>query len=171
MTTDAQMDATWSGLSELDATARQQSMEERFARLASKAEAERFVEAEAMVRAEYALDDMPLQDFTVSRLRAWIALSKRDPAQASAAVKAYDHVFDHLPAEMAMKRASVVQTVARAQLSSDEIEALFDLIPSLVRQLPRAKQEHDRSTASQARVEAARQGTAARAKKPFWKFW
>jgi len=171
MATDAQMDATWSALSELDPAARQQAIEERFARLAAKAEAERFTEAESMIRAEYSLPDEPLHAFTAARLRAWIALSKRDPAQVTAAARAYDHVFNLLPADMAMKRATVVQTVARAELTSEEIEALFDIIPSLVRQLPRAKQDAARSNASQDRVEEARVGQAARDKKPFWKFW
>jgi hypothetical protein len=168
MTSEVQMDATWGALSELEASARQQAMEERFARLAARGEDERLAETEAMIRAEYALDDPALHDFTASRLRALIALEQRDPAQANAGVRAYDAVFEKLPAEMAMKRASVVQTVARSDLSGDEIDVLFELIPSLVQTLPHARQDALQQTASQDRVEAARERHK---DKPFWKFW
>lgn len=171
MTSEVQADTAWAALSELDAAPREQAMEERFARLASKAEDERLTEAEGMIRAEYGLEDEHLHPFTTSRLRAWIALEKRDPAQANAAVAAYDKVFDTLPANLAMKRASVVQTVARADLSGDEIDVLFELIPSLVRTVPRARQDALRSTASQDRVEEARTSQAVSDAKPFWKFW
>jgi len=170
MTIEPPSDASWAQLSQLEPEQREQAMRARFADLAAASAPARVLEAEAMVRAEYALEDDALHPFTVSRLRAWIDLSQADPDQVQAVVAAYDHVFATLPADIAMKRASVVQTVAREQLTSDEIEALFDLIPSLVRQLPRASQDAARSAASQSRVEEARQEHAG-SRKPFWKFW
>jgi hypothetical protein len=172
MTSGIQADTSWSDLAQSDAASRQRAMEERFARLAAKGEDERLHEIEAMILAEYSLGEKELQEFTASRLRAWIALEQRDPAQAQAATRGYDRVFDRMPGDLAMRRATVVQTVARQELSAEEIEALFDLIPSMVRHLPRAKQDIMRNVESQNRIEAARTRTAAgRAKKPFWKFW
>ena len=49
-------------------------------------------------------------------------------------------------------------------------DTLDQLFPSLVRQVPRAHTDALQRTASQDRIEAARQA-AANKKKPFWKFW
>ena len=121
-------------------------------------DAERSHVIEGMVDAEYALDEAQLRTFTADRLRAWIAISQDNMDGASSLARGYDAAFDKLGATMAMRRSTVVQTVARHDLTPEEVLALFDLIPSLVRQVPRAAprtQYYEKPTP----------------KKPFWKFW
>src|SRR5690606_32440398 len=113
-----------------------------------------------MVRGEYGLTDAQLRTFTVSRLRAWLAVASNNMEGAQSLARGYDAAFDHLPADMAMRRSTTVQTVARQDLTTDEVQGLFDLIPSIVRQVPRA-------VPSAAHTPPTQQ----QAKKPFWKFW
>jgi hypothetical protein len=155
-------DTTWSNLAALDEEGRRTAMTERFRRLASEDEASRLRELEAMVRAEYALPEQELHAFTLSRLRAWIELEEHDPGQAMAIAGAYDKVFDRLPANLAMRRASVVQTVARMELTAEEMQHL-DLMESRVL----ASVPH-RSGEGAIRQRVA--GDTAR-QKPWWKFW
>ncbi len=113
----------------------------------------------AMVRAEYALPLDQLPNFTRSRLRAWIAIDRDDHDMATRLARGYDTVFQSLSAEIAMRRASVVQGVARHELDADEVQTLFALIPSIVQQVPRVKQD---SLTSEQRAPTSR---------PWWRFW
>jgi hypothetical protein len=61
-----------------------------------------------------------------------MALPERD---AQVIASGYNRVFDSLPSEMAMRRASMVQAVAR-QMSADDIDMLHRLIPALLQQIP-----------------------------------
>lgn len=128
-------------------------------------EEERAEAVRSMVEAEYALPDAELQAFTLSRLRAWLAIAGEDMEAAKSLARGYDAAFDRMPGGAAMRRSTTVQTVARTSLSVEEVQGLFDLIPSIVRQIPRAVPP---STAGA----AASSGQASMAaKKPFWKFW
>lgn len=159
-------DTTWSNLAALDEERRRGAMRERFVRLAAVDEAQRLRDLEAMVRAEYGLPEAELHDFTRSRLRAWIELRERDPGQATALARAYDTVFKRVPGDLAMRRATVVQSVARADLSDSEIAALDEMAPTLMQSVAHRSGGHG-ATDLRARV-ASEAGTA---KKPRWKFW
>lgn len=124
-------------------------------------EAERAEVIEAMVKAEYALDDAALHVFTANRLRTWLALSASDMEAAKTVVHGYDSAFEHLPGGMAMRRATMVQTVARTEMTPEEVAGLFELIPSIVRQVPRSAPSPKYTPA----------GGVAVKKKPAWKFW
>lgn len=156
-------DTTWSNLAALDEEARRAAMTERFRRLASTEETERLRELEAMVRAEYALPEAELHRFTLSRLRAWLQLHEQDRGQASALARAYDAVFQRVPGELAMRRATVVQTVARTELTPEELTALDEMAPTLMQSVAHRP---GGTTDLRARTEA---DTAPR--KPRWKFW
>jgi len=121
-------------------------------------EAERSTAIEGMVQAEYALDDAQLRPFTVDRLRTWLTIAQDNMGGAQSLARGYDAAFDKLGAALAMRRSSMVQTVARHDLTPEEVTGLFDLIPSIVRQVPRA-------------IPPTRQYDKPERKKPFWKFW
>ena len=106
-------------------------------------EGERTTTIASMVQGEYGLDDAQLRPFTVSRLRTWLAIAG-----------------GNLEGAQAMRRSTTVQTVARTDLTPQEVTGLFDLIPSIVRQVPRAippTRHYDKPGDEK--------------KKPFWKFW
>lgn len=121
-------------------------------------EAERGTTIEGMVQAEYALDDAQLRPFTIDRLRTWLAIAQDNMGGAQSLARGYDAAFDKLGAALAMRRSSMVQTVARHDLTPEEVTGLFDLIPSIVRQVPRA-------------IPPTRHYEKPEPKKPFWKFW
>lgn len=124
-------------------------------------EAERASTVASMVQGEYSLDDAQLRPFTVSRLRTWLAIASGNMEGAQSLARGYDAAFDTLPAAQAMRRSTTVQTVARTELTPEEVTGLFDLIPSIVRQVPRAipPTRHYDKPADE------------KQKKPFWKFW
>lgn len=121
-------------------------------------DAERQTTIERMVEREYALPDDQLRPFTISRLRTWLGIANGNMEGAQTLARGYDMAFDRLGASMAMRRSTIVQTIARHDLEPDEVTGLFDLIPSIVRQVPRA-------------VSPTPTWERPAAKKPFWKFW
>ncbi len=169
MTTGADADTSWSALSEQDEEARQRAMVERYRQMAGQSDDQRAQTLSSMVNAEFSLDDTALLPFTQSRLNAIIAFAREDMDGAKKVAGTYDRVFDTMGAVAAMRRASMVQTAART-MQTEDIDTLDELFPSLVRQVPRAHTDALQRTASQDRIEAARQATATK-KKPFWKFW
>jgi alkanesulfonate monooxygenase SsuD/methylene tetrahydromethanopterin reductase-like flavin-dependent oxidoreductase (luciferase family) len=168
MTTGADADTSWLALSEQDEQARQSAMTERYRQLAGQPEETREQTLASMVAAEFQLDDVKLLEFTSSRLNAIATFARQDLDGAKAIAGSLDRVFDKMGAVAAMRRASMVQTAARV-MPTEDIDTLDQLFPSLVRQVPRAHTEALTRTASQDRIEAARQTQAN--KKPFWKFW
>lgn len=157
-------DASWSGLSALDEEGRRAAITERYRHLVSADESQRLSELEGMVRAEYQLADAELYSFTLSRLRAWIQLRAHDPGQASALARAYDQVFRRVPGELAMRRAAVVQTVARTDLQDDEVAALEEMVPALMQSVAHRSSGGRTDLPARASEEPARRG-------PRWKFW
>jgi hypothetical protein len=120
---------------------------------------------EAMVRAEYALDDAALHSFTSSRLRALIKMAGENMEGLRVLSHSWDRVFDRMPASVAMRRATIVQTVARSEMSPQEVSVLFELIPSIVQQIPRTP------TGMTTPAERAAAAAAPPPRKPWWKFW
>ena len=168
MADEIQPDTSWSDLSTLDPEARIAAMRERFAKLAGADAADRDRESEAMILAEYTLEDEHLHALTVSRLRSWMALLEDNPEQARIVSGAYDTAFQRVPGEIAMRHATVVQMLAREEFGPEDIDVLYELIPNLVGHVPRASQEALESAAAteRAAVAARRAG-----RKPWWKFW
>ncbi|PKN82590.1 MAG: hypothetical protein CVU47_02410 [Chloroflexi bacterium HGW-Chloroflexi-9] len=157
----AQAGTTWGGLASLPEADRVGPMCDLLREVMSLPEDQRTSAMDGMVRAEYALDEATLHSFTASRLRAWLRLAGEDMDLARSMSQAWDHVFDGMPAETAMRRATVVQTVARSELNAEEVSVLFEFIPSIVRQIPRAP-----SSLSQRLAEAPPERDT-----PWWKFW
>lgn len=160
-------DTTWSRLADLEVPQRMEAMAERMRRLASVEEAERARELEAMVRAEYALPDVELRQFTLSRLRAWLQLHAQDPGQSRALASAYRVVFQRVPAELALRRTSVVQSVAREELTAEELTQLDELIPDVLEAVAHARKESTPAS----RLLAQQPVAVTAERKPRWKFW
>jgi hypothetical protein len=173
-------DTSWSAMTSLSADERERRMTDILREVAGMPESERVDRLEGLVRAEYELDDQTLRPFTATRLRALLAINREDHDAANNLARGWDTVFDRLPGGLAMRRATVVQTVARKELSADEVGELFELVPSLVRSVPRAKTEAmhierkgkalQRDEANTARMEIAAAGGDASVR-PWWKFW
>jgi hypothetical protein len=167
---DATPDRSWSDLAQLDASARQQQMTAVCREVAELPDDQRLERLEAMVRAEYELGEDLLRPFTLTRLKTWIEIDSDNPELAQRLARGYDAVFDKLPGAMAMRRASVVQNVARTDLSLEEVDSLFRLVPSLVRQVPRAHKESATEAKGKA-YSAAQRVKAEGGGRPWWKFW
>lgn len=166
MANAAEFGSRWGALAGQSGPAQVSGMRSVLDEVVGLPDAERVEVIEAMVKAEYALDSAALHPFTASRLRTWLALSSDDMEAAKKVVNGYDTAFERLPGDMAMRRATTVQTVARTEMTAEEVTGLFDLIPSIVRQVPR-------SAPSPKYAPAGSGGTATMApkKKPAWKFW
>lgn len=150
--------ARWAGLAAVAEPDRSREMRDFLEEVIALGDSEKSAGIEQMVMAEYALPEAALRSFTVSRLRTWLAIAHDDLVGAISLARGYDAAFDKLGAAMAMRRSSLVQAVARHDLKDGELEGLFDLIPSLVRQVPR-------------RPVVTRYYEKPEPKKAFWKFW
>ena len=132
MTNQPAPDATWGALNEMDGDARVQEMRTRSEALADLDEAARGQQAQSMILSEYQLDDSTLQDFTESRLRAWIAVAGDDLSRAQSVATAYDKAFERVSGQIAMRRSAIVQTVARNRFTPEDIDVLYELMPKQV---------------------------------------
>lgn len=136
------------------------------AEVAAQGEEERLASVVEMVSAEYALEDAALHEFTAHRLRALLALGAGDPEAVRTLSDAYDRAFDRLPAAMAMRRTTVIQTVARTLLSPEEVSGLFALGPAFARQIPRGTVGMPMPAGKR-----AQETVATVPAQPRWKFW
>jgi hypothetical protein len=164
MTTQAQPDASWAALADLNDEQRQEAMLARFRILEDASEGDRASELAAMVAAEDAMTEDGIYPFTLSQLRAWALLSQEDLPKAQAIANGYEQVYVSLTGTAAWRRATVVQTIARLDLSAEEVDAIAELVPSLTRQIPRAHTNILEVGADEAEATRARHATA-----PLWK--
>ena len=124
----------WVGLLTSKEDARQSKMKARYTELASLSEEDRVKQITDMARAEHELDEDQLHVFTKSRLETWITM---DAEKAESVARAYDEAMKNLPGTLAMRRVGAVQTVAR-DLETEKVERLYALLPSLLKENPRA---------------------------------
>jgi hypothetical protein len=157
--TQQDSDQEWAKLADGDVAAREAQMASRYIELAALSEEERRARLKAMARAEYALPDEKLRPFTVSRMRTWINL---DMATARPIADSYNAIMQEMPAGVAMKRVSLVQTLVM-EFTPEEEEKLRELAPGAFAGAPSRKLGLDRPEDSLA-VQVSK-------KKPFWKFW
>jgi hypothetical protein len=120
---------TWASTREfnkLDAPVAEAVLTEVYAHIAIQPDEQRLHALRLMARDEHALNDLELREFTARRLRAWLQLSK---AAVSAVSASYNSVMNEMPANVAMRRVGMVQSVL-ASMSANEQERLRDLLPS-----------------------------------------
>ena len=157
-------DESWSALADLDSTTARSQMTERFRVLVKLPADQQQEKLRAMIEAEYALDEPRLLEFTARRLRSLVDLGLDD---GKIVVEGYNNAFRNVPGDMAMRRVSVVQTVAR-EMSSEELDELQHIMPSLLSQIP-SMRTHTAAEAGTTKGSAT--NGAGAPKKPAWKFW
>ncbi len=158
-------DESWSALAGLDAVSARSQMAERFRAITKLPAEEQREKLRSMIVAEYALDEPGLLEFTGRRLRSLLDLELKD---AIAVSEGYGKIFNDMPGEMAMRRVTVVQSVAR-EMSAVEVDALQHIMPGLVDSIP-SMLRHETAEAQTAQGSSTA-STAAATKKPAWKFW
>jgi hypothetical protein len=151
-------DTPWGALVDLDDATAKQAMAERFRSLATLGPDDLTAELRPMIVQEYALDAASLAKFTACRLRSLLELPQGDAVAIS---DGYNRVFNTLPSELAMRRATVVQSAAR-EMTPEEIAKLHEIIPAFTSQIPAVTTIAPR--APSASPEPAKQ-------KPAWMFW
>lgn len=157
-------DESWSALADIDPEAARSEMTERLRALVRLPANEQEEKLRSMINAEYALDEPRLLEFTARRLRSLVDLGLED---GKLVVEGYNNVFRDVSGDMAMRRVSVVQTVAR-EMSAAEVDELQHIMPSLLGQIPSMVAHHVGETGA---TPGSPPPVAAAAKKPAWKFW
>jgi hypothetical protein len=165
-TSDAGADQDWGQLATLDAAEREAQMQARYHALATLPEDARRQQLRAMALAEYALPDDELRAFTRSRLRVWLDL---ETGVAHRIAASYDAVMNQMPGPIAMRRVSIVQTLAKDFPAEDEAR-LRALVPGVF-----AGQPPPVTTAAPPPTAVpsppAAPPPAAPRKRPWWAFW
>ena len=161
-----QPDATWAALAPLESEECSKGIRQCYGELLQLPAEDMTARVAALVQAEYALENTALEAMTAARLRVLLTLPQDD---AGRLVAAYDQIFNQLPAKMAMRRSAVIQTVALHQFNADEVDGLFELMPSMVQQVPRMSAMTEDMDILKAA--AAEKQAAAQHRSPFWMFW
>ena len=152
----------WSELARQDERARERAMLQRYRELAALPEQERFDELETLAKSEYTLSNDLLVPFTKSRLRCFLTLEE-DAAKKVAA--SYDKVMQKMSADAAMRRVTIVQSLA-IEFTPAEEERLVDLIPNVFA----GGLGHRGASHSMAEL-MSRPSDAGTRRKPLWAFW
>lgn len=149
----------WAGLANLGEADRERQMEDRYTELASWNEDERSDQMRSMAAVEYALPDDKMRPFHLSRLRVWLRMGPEAVRIISAS---YDAVLDQMPADVALRRIGLAQSLIKA-FSLAEQEQLRSVLPRVF---------GDRGTAVAGWTPSdAGFPRAPRAKKALWAFW
>lgn len=121
--TDRQHGATdplaveWETLAARPASEREEGLQRFYGALAELPETDRLDRLRAVTATTYALPDDPFRALTESRLRVWLGM---DTDAASLVARSYDAVLQELPANDAMRRVAVVQTLMRDLTDEDQ---------------------------------------------------
>ena len=162
MTSEASTDpGAWGALADASEETRRAEMRKRYEELTQLSEAERSSMMAKLVESEYALSDDKLRIFTASRLMVWIDM---DVQSAKSMAETYDHVMRETSANAAMRRVGMVQTLARG-FTSEQIDRLYELIPSMIQHMPRGE------VLVLGRGEEEAASPVERRRKPWWQFW
>lgn len=124
---DMEADQAWGLLADADEEERRAKMLQRYTELASQPGEERESQMLMMATAEYALPDDKLLTFTLSRLSAWLAMDTEAAQQIAAS---YTAVMKKMPGKQAMRRVSMVQTLAD-EFSREQQLQLIDIVPDV----------------------------------------
>lgn len=144
----------WEALLELPDEERIERMVETYQALAGMGQSERRSALEEQIGVVYRMDDANLRAMTESRLRAWLRM---DPETAKPVAEEFEAVLDDMPAEIAMRRVTVVQLVSM-RLSPEEREQLRALVPRVMGNEP-----HQMGSQPAASDQEPR--------RPWWAFW
>ena len=158
MSTQRPTGEVWAELGDMEEEQRESLMEERYLELAALSEEERQAQLRALAPVEYTLPDDKIWPFHRSRLRTWLRM---DQSAARRVADSYHEVMQQMPADVGMRRVSIVQTVARS-LPLEEEERLRDLVPRVFGETPHGVTEAP---------ESLRETVGDKQRKPWWRFW
>ena len=152
----------WNTLADSSEEDRRAQMGIQYAALLQMTEDQQQEALAKMVEVEYQLPDDKLRIFTASRLLVWLGM---ELDQGRAIARSYDEVMKKMPGTWAMKRVGAVQTVTR-DFDADQLDKLSELIPSMLREAPRASAVDSGSSSRSAPASAG-----PRPSKSAWQFW
>ncbi len=156
-------DNEWARIAELPEADRQAVMRREVEELAKLSEEERRARLRAGAEQEFRLPDDKLRAVIVSRIHVWL---DGDQATVRPVAASLDAVMNVAPSTVAMRRAAIIQTLAR-DFPANQQERLRSLVPG-------AFPNHDVRPVSMASSRASLNEAAPKveaARKPFWKFW
>ncbi|MGE0598802.1 MAG: hypothetical protein AB7J35_03120 [Dehalococcoidia bacterium] len=151
-TNSADQKFDWATIATMDQDGQNGAVTAAYAAIADQDEATRRESLSRAIESVYRMPDDQLRSMTEARLRAWLAL----PEDKAAVVgNSFESVMDTMPAEIAMRRVTVVQSVA-FKLKADELEHLQHIVPRVLGDTPKVT-----ATAAPAQPQS----------RPWWKFW
>lgn len=153
-------DADWGKLASMEENERTRLMLGRYNELLGLSPEERHARLKAIATIEYSLPDPELRALTIGRMRCLLSMEEE---AARSFIQSYDAVMREMPANAAMRRVGMVQTVA-AEFTAEEEERLRALIPTIFAGAPRRTTGLDTSGPPLAVERPA-------AKRPWWAFW
>jgi len=106
-----------------------------FERIAEMEEVERRDALRTLIAVEYGEDATATRRLAADRLHAWATIARRDLEGARRLGRSYDTLFEEQPGAVAMRRATVVQSVVAAEFSDEECTLLLDVAPGMRRQV------------------------------------
>lgn len=148
----APLDLDWQDLAAQPADKRETNLRAFYTELGALPEATRIARLRDMVAVTHTLPDEAFWALTESRLRVWLQL---DQETAVIAACSYDAVMREVPANAAMRRVAVVQTLLR-DFSDAEQHQLSQLNPderargSILTKIPTRAESDDGGSASEA---------------------
>lgn len=103
------------------------------ARVAAMEEVERRLVLRELIAAEYGGDADTTRRLAARRLRAWATIARSDLEGARRLGSSFDALFAEQPAEVAMRRAMVVQSVVGAEFDDEDRALLLEVVPGMRR--------------------------------------
>ena len=155
-------DQEWGKLAELEASDREARIVARFNELAGLPLEERQRRLRTIAEVEYSLPDVELRLLTLARLRSLLHM---DSERASSVITAYDAVMQKMPANAAMRRVGLVQTLV-IEFSAEDDERLREMIPTVFAGAPRRSLGLETDSS-----DSAFTVTSGVKKRRWWAFW
>ena len=125
MASTANEDIDWVAIAALDEDGLTAAVTAAYAMIADQDEGGRHDSLVEAISTVYVMPDPQLRSMTEARLRAWIALP---PEKAAVVGNSFELVMDEMPANLAMRRVTVVQSVA-FRLKPEELALLQNRAP------------------------------------------
>ncbi|MGB4863375.1 MAG: hypothetical protein WBO97_13035 [Tepidiformaceae bacterium] len=142
----------WATMAALDQEGQNGAVTAAYAAIAEQDEATREKTLAASIEQIYRMPDEKLRSMTEARLRAWMNLPEDKAATVG---NSFETVMDKMPVDIAMRRVTVVQSVA-FKFNAEDLEHLQHIVPRVLGDAPLAVPSM-----------AMGEGKA----KPWWKFW
>ncbi|MEO6398199.1 MAG: hypothetical protein ABIP13_06995 [Tepidiformaceae bacterium] len=141
----------WGAIAALDQEGQNSAVFAAYSAMADTDETNRRAALRSAIDTIYGLPDANLRSLTEARLRSWLAMP---PESAALVGNSFEAAMDEMPARIAMRRVTVVQSVAFA-FPAEELARLQKLVPRVLGDTPLPVPKMSKGTPS---------------KRPWWKF-